>query len=276
MKGDISTPGKKGSVNLTEYDNNNHKIGSFTGKGIVESTGGLISLRIEGTFKNHDGQKNSFIMQLSKSVRVESFTETINGLLARKTINKVLHLQDGDNPYAIIVTKNRDIRMLKKMDAFSDQENAVNNAYPIYGTYDKDHIIVTDDCIIMRTPSYFAYRNGVDNYKHAETVKIIDLRGQTPTDVIIDGVVWNDAKWESDKMFYVIETENETTIKGYNQYGKIVSNITIPIFHTVITNSGIILGDTIGHDLDGNAELVNIAYDLDGNELNLEGDTVSE
>ncbi len=266
IKGDVFTPGKEVSVNLTEYDSKNHKVGSFKGKGIVDNDKRLL---ISGTFKNHEGQKNSFTMSLSKSVCVESFDKIVNSLLNEKAIRKILYLNEKENPYAIIVDKSREIRMLKYIDAFTDYESEAQNSTPYFGTYDKKNVIVDNDCIVLRRRSdWDTYSDGVDNNIPAECISIIDLRGDSPKfDTTIDGVIWNDAKWISDKMFYSVIIGEVTTIKGYNRYGEEVSDATLPIFHVAITSPGIIEGETWEEDSEGNFNPVTRTYDFEGNEL---------
>lgn len=271
VKGDTSIPGKKISIDLTEYDINNHKTGSFKGQGVVESKNGLIYLTIEGIFKSHSGQKIRFDMSLYNSIEVESFTEIINGMLSRKTINKLLYISDNDSPFAIVVNESNNIVMLKYSGLLTDYDTKVEYATPNFGYYHPDKILEGDDYIIMKDQcNSISYSNGVDNYIPTEKIRILDLKENALRDTTINGVIWDNDIWESNKVFYTVKSEDSPVIiTGYNKYGKVISDITLPIFHAYIPTPGIIKGEMWGDAPEGDfhSPIIIKVFDFNGNEI---------
>lgn len=273
MKGDLDSE-KKISFELYEYDGDNRKIGSFKGSGSLNNEGERGPLRIEGTFKNHEGQKNKFSMKIDYVVKIEGFKAIVDGLQKRKAIRKVLHYHDGETPYAIIVNRDKKIKLLKYINSTTDYEKQANDFGPVYGEYDKNNVLVKDDYILMRD-SYDAgtYNNGVDPYTPATGISIIDLRGDMPKDTpTIKGVIWDESRWESQNKFYVVDTDRMPIIvTGYNQYGEIVSTDSLHIFHAYIPTPGIIVGEDYANDSPDDdfsfGGLVTKTYDFDGNEI---------
>ncbi|MDE6643979.1 MAG: hypothetical protein K2K27_07750 [Muribaculaceae bacterium] len=271
LKGDISAPGKKISVNLTEYDINNHKVGSFKGQGVVESKNSSIYLTIEGIFKSHSGQKIRFDMSLYNSIEVESFTEIANGLLSRKSIKKILYISDNENPFAIVVNNHDNIVMLKYSGLLTDYDIKVQDATPNFGYYYADKVIEGDDYIIMKDQcNSISYSNGVDNYIPTEKIRILDLKENALRDTTINGVIWDNDIWESNKVFYTVKSEDSPVIiTGYNKYGKVISDITLPIFHAYIPTPGIIIGEMWGDAPEGDFHqpVFTKVFDFNGNEI---------
>ena len=273
MKGELE-PGKKITLELYEYDSNNRKIGTFKGNGTFNREGELESLRIEGTFKNHEGQKNKFFMNLASTVKIESFKAILDGLQKRKAIRKVLHYHEGNKPYAIIVNRDKEIKLLTFVNATTDYEEMANDLGSDFGEYDKENVIVKDDYILIRSPyGGGTYNNGIDPYTPAIGVMSIDLRGDMPkTSNTIKGVIWDESRWESQNKFYVVDTEGmPTVITGYNQYGEIVSSDSLPIFHAYIPAPGFIVGECYADDdIDDDFSfggLITKYYDFDGKEI---------
>ena len=270
IKGSFA-PGKKISINLSEYNSSHKKIGSFKGEGTFDLKNEMAMLIIGGMFKNHEGQKNSFTMRLSNYIHIESMSKIIDNLLQNKTIKRVLYLNDKENPYAIVVTKNKEIRMLKYSGPMTNYEKALQDATPFYGIYNRDNVLICEDCILLRnTSEWITYSDG-EYYVSAEKIDIIDLRDYAnPKNTSIDGVIWNDELWKTCNRFYVVESDdNPINIIGYNKYGEAQSEITLPIFHVRIPEPGIIEGDVWEEESEDNpyGNLVTKRYDFDGNEL---------
>lgn len=267
VKGDITTPGKKISINLNEYDINNHKVGSFKGTGTVQSSD---VLRIKGVFKNHKGQKIDFEMDLTKSIDAQSFAEIVNGMLTRKSISNILYVADNESPFAIVV-KNNDIVPIKYSGSFADYDR-INT--PNLGSYNKDNIIIGDDYIIMREKDgdIISYYSTMDKkYSPTVRVKVLDLHEQNlKVNDWIGRVVWDNDSWNEERKFYSVFIDDKSvTVKGYDQYGKVISDITIPIFHAYVPAPGIIIGETWGEMQEGSfhQDVITKVFDFEGNEL---------